>query len=123
MAMKVKGFKEANKKAKTVLKGLKDATKLIQAMRVVTLAVTRDARINSPVDTGRLRSSIVPSVSANRDSVKGIVGSNVEYAPFQEFGTRRGVPARRYLGKAFRGRLEYARNKISTAFGKLMKGQ
>ena len=125
MTLKVKGFKEATKKAGRVLAGLKEPTKLINAMRMITMAVTRDAKKTPPmpVDTGRLRSSITPSVTTTKDSIRGIVGSNVEYAPYQEFGTRRGVPARRYLGTAFQGRLDYARKKIAEAYGKIMKGK
>jgi hypothetical protein len=40
------------------------------------------------VDTGRLRASITPDVREARDGYEGIVGSNVFYAPYAEFGTR-----------------------------------
>lgn len=54
----------------------------------------RDARINAPVDTGRLNSSIINTVEDAPGSTRGggsfqvVVGSNVEHAPYVEFGTR-----------------------------------
>jgi HK97 gp10 family phage protein len=49
------------------------------------MRVERDAKQRCPVDTGRLRSSIQVA------SGKGwrTVSTNVEYAPYVEFGTRR----------------------------------
>lgn len=47
----------------------------------------------TPVDTGNLRSSINTQLSAKKkDRVEAIVGTNVEYAPFIEFGTRKMKP-------------------------------
>lgn len=64
---------------------------VFRAMRKATLFVERDAKRNSPVDTGRLRGSITSDVTISRglfgSGVTGIVGSNVKYAPFQENGT------------------------------------
>ena len=81
-------------------------SEVLMMMRQATLLIQRDAKIFSPVDTGRLRASITPSVSSYGETTEGVVGSNVEYAPYQEFGTttREGkpwVPAKRYLGRAF----------------------
>lgn len=45
------------------------------------------------VDTGRLRSSIAVRV----DRTGLTVGSNVEYAEYQQLGTREGLKARRFL--------------------------
>ncbi len=69
------------------------------------------ARQRSPVDTGHLRMSITHQVRDMGSEVVGEVGSNVFYAPFQEFGTgvyadgpypsrsarRGGLRPRRYL--------------------------
>jgi len=60
---------------------------MFAAMRNATMAVLRDAKIFAPVDTGRLRASLTPSVDDLGDVIQGVVGSNVEYAPYQEFGT------------------------------------
>jgi HK97 gp10 family phage protein len=116
-------------------------TPIQNAMRDATLLVTRDAKKNSPVDTGRLRASITPQVDVSAETVRGIVGSNVTYAPYVELGTRphwppigalevwarrhgtsaflvaraisrRGTPAVRYLQRAF----ESNKDKIEARF-------
>lgn len=61
---------------------------MVQTMRTATLIVTNAAKVNAPVDTGRLRASITPSVTATTDAIQGVVGSNVVYAPYVELGTR-----------------------------------
>lgn len=58
------------------------------AMARATLVVTRSARKGAPVDRGPLRASIVPEVVFRDKLVRGIVGSNRVYAPYQELGTR-----------------------------------
>jgi HK97 gp10 family phage protein len=63
-----------------------------------TLAVQRRAKERCPVDTGRLRNSI--AVELEDGGMNGAVGTNVEYAPFVEFGTSR-MPAQPYLLPAF----------------------
>lgn len=45
--------------------------------------VRKDAVLNCPVQTGRLRGSINVNVEGNTATV----GTNVEYAPYVEFGT------------------------------------
>ena len=45
--------------------------------------VVGEAKANCPVDTGNLRASITSEASGNECAV----GTNVEYAPYQEFGT------------------------------------
>lgn len=74
-------------------------------LTMVALKVERLARSYAPVDTGRLRNSIThrirTQVSGGESSVVAEVGTNVEYAAAQEFGTRDGhVPPTRYLGRA-----------------------
>ncbi|KPJ77284.1 MAG: hypothetical protein AMJ81_00035 [Phycisphaerae bacterium SM23_33] len=75
-------------------------------MRDATLLVERHAKINAPVDTGRLRASITPEVRQQSNTVQGVVGSNVVYAPFQELGwtTAKGtkVPGKKYLERALK---------------------
>ena len=46
--------------------------------------VEAKAKLKAPVDTGRLRSSIASQVN----ETQAIIGSNVAYAPYVEFGTR-----------------------------------
>lgn len=47
------------------------------------LIVENAARTNCPVDTGQLKRSITHEVQGDT----GIIGTNVEYAPFCEFGS------------------------------------
>lgn len=56
----------------------------------------------APVKTGHLRRSITnqPATFAG-GSVRGAWGTNVPYAPYQEFGTRRGIRPKRFMGRAF----------------------
>lgn len=74
--------------------------KLAAVLTLVALRVVREARKRAPVDTGRLKNSIGMDVHREGRHLVATIGTNVEYAPAQEFGTRTGVPARRYLGGA-----------------------
>lgn len=69
-----------------------------EAKKGVTLAcikVEKSAKQNAPVDTGRLKASITHKV----DGLMGVVGSDVEYAPYIELGTQR-MKAQPYLRPA-----------------------
>jgi HK97 gp10 family phage protein len=55
---------------------------------VLALRIQNIARTLAPVDTGRLRSSITASKGADSGGVYVEIGTNVEYAIYQEFGTR-----------------------------------
>ena len=52
-----------------------------------TIAIQNRARQNAPVDTGRLRSSIGTRVDSGNPPAWGEVGTNVQYAPYMEYGT------------------------------------
>jgi len=127
MKLKAVGLDETVYNLNTIGKNI-----VVQAdapMRKALRLLTRDAKINAPVDTGKLRSSIMPGVTSNSGGVVGVTGSNVAYAPFMELGTaahwppiaalegwarrhgtnaylvaraiaRRGTKARRFLQKA-----------------------
>lgn len=59
----------------------------------LALSIQNAARRYSPVDTGRLRSSIQASaLKRDRRGSYVEVGTNVEYAPYVEFGTIRQAP-------------------------------
>ena len=62
---------------------------LEEAVKTALLALGEQAsnyaRANAPVDTGRLRNSIGYVPLHGEDAV--LIGSNVEYAPYQELGT------------------------------------
>ncbi len=58
-------------------------TKLHKGLVLGTRIVQSEARVEAPVDTGALRRSIHGKV----DGLTGVVGTNCEYAIYQEFGT------------------------------------
>lgn len=58
----------------------------LDAMRKSVFLVEAEAKALVPRRTGRLFSSIQGDVAAG-DEIQGTVGTNVEYAPFVEFGT------------------------------------
>jgi len=76
-----------------VSKALEDAKE--RALEMIGLQVEGYAQLLAPVDTGRLRNSITHVV--NGDSV--VIGTNVEYAVYQEFGTSK-TEAHPYLKPA-----------------------
>lgn len=57
-----------------------------RALEKMGLVAERYAKEYAPVDTGRLRNSITHEASPDEGAV--YIGTNVEYAPYQEFGTR-----------------------------------
>lgn len=63
----------ANQLPEAIEKGLEKAC----------LVVETDAKVRCPVDDGQLRQSIHHTVEGDT----GVVGSNVEYAPYVEIGT------------------------------------
>ena len=84
--LEVKGLIEARRKQEQMIRDVRGAP-ILNAMRDATLLVTRDAKINAPVDTDRLRASITPEIRTMGDEIVGVVGSNVAHAPYMEFGT------------------------------------
>jgi len=61
-------------------------------MGKAVLVLEREAKVLAPVDTGRLRSSIASEVRGAAMETVGVVGSNVEYAPYVELGTKPHFP-------------------------------
>lgn len=66
-----------------VIKRIKQ--KVIDRLMLVGEFVSGDAKLRCPVDLGNLRESIFYKVDENELSV--IIGTNVEYAIYVEFGT------------------------------------
>lgn len=58
-----------------------------QAMEQACILVENEAKIKCPVDNGLLRNSITHYIKDNPNELVGVVGTNVEYAPYVEFGT------------------------------------
>lgn len=86
--------------------------RLESAMQTAVSIVEADAKDRAPYEYGTLESSIASEVKADvKNAVKGYVGSNIEYAPFQEFGTSK-MGAQPYLQPA----IEANRSRILALF-------
>ena len=66
-----------------------------RGLTAAAIIVESDAKLRAPVDTGNLRSSITHTVEGDRATVH----TNVEYAPYMEYGTSR-TAAQPYLEPA-----------------------
>ena len=64
------------------------AKKVLEARKITAINVQRVAKENAPVKFGVLRRSI----TTEQDGNDMLVGTNIEYAPYQEFGTGRMRP-------------------------------
>lgn len=84
--VEIRGLEEAQRKAEQLVTDM-FGEPMLEAMRDSTLYVQRDAKRLAPVDTGRLRASITPSIR-QENGILGVVGSNVKYAPYMELGTK-----------------------------------
>jgi hypothetical protein len=111
--MDIKGVEALTKKMDQMVIDL-SGDEMLEGIREATMLVTRDARILAPVDTGRLRASIAPEVDSQGKEVRGVVGSNVVYAPFQEDKVH-------YLENAFTANLERIRTLIGDVVGRITK--
>ena len=109
---------------------------MFAVMREATLLVQRSAKISPPmpVDTGRLRASITPEVTQMGGMTVGIVGSNVEYAPYQELGfrtrvakgkekgPRKFIKGKMFLQKAFTKNIKNIEALYEAFVGRLVQG-
>lgn len=111
--LEIKNLRETQRKMERMVKDLR-GTPFLQAIRKATLIVERGAKHNAPVDTGRLRASIIPQVTRRDRVVRGIVGSNVEYAPYQE--AKRG-----YLRRALKDNAQRIYEIIKDATWKIVR--
>lgn len=146
--VEVRGLVETQEKLEQVVGDLRGEA-FLQALREATLIVERAAKVNAPVDTGRLRASITSEVRRSGLNVRGAVGSNVEYAAAVELGSRphfppiaaletwarrkgisaylvaraiarRGTKPRRYLQKAYEENEARVVKKIGDGVGKIV---
>jgi HK97 gp10 family phage protein len=74
--------------------GMSDDVK--RAVDRTRIDVQNEARRRAPVDTGRLRSSIVSRAEGSGRSVGYVIGTNVNYAAAVEYGTAPHVIKPRY---------------------------
>lgn len=73
-------------KSDNIQQAIKDKDeRVVKALVQIGLMMERYAQNRCPVRTGRLRSSI----TNDHDDTSVIVGTNVEYAPYVEYGTSR----------------------------------
>lgn len=84
------------------------------ALEEVGLTAERYAKRLCPVDTGRLRNSITHQVSVQGKAV--YVGTNVEYAPYVELGTKR-QKAQPYLRPAITNHINEYREIFNRILG------
>ena len=103
-------------------------TELNRILSTSALRMERDAKINATsfprVQTGRLRSSIHGLIDAPQGSSRVILraggqsgGSDVDYAKYQEFGTRFIQPPRLFLGRAVLRERERLPNRLKGLLG------
>ena len=79
-----------------------------RAMEVVGASAETWTKSMTPVDTGTLRNSYTHVVEEGRGQTKATIGTNVEYAPYVELGTRK-MNSRPHLRPAIANHLdEYA---------------
>ncbi len=93
----------------------KARTSIEEALIKSALFVERDAKLNSPVDTGRLRASISHvenDFGTNNPSVE--IGTNVEYAQAVEYGTSKKA-AHPFLFPAFNSNKQKILKEIARA--------
>lgn len=67
-------------------------TPLGQAIKKITLFTEREAKKAAPWQTGRLRSSITSRIESTPIAPFGVIGTNVKYAEFVEYGTKKMEP-------------------------------
>lgn len=80
------------------------------ALEEIGLSAERFAKAKCPVDTGRLRNSITHALDTGEEAV--YVGTNVEYAPYQELGVH-GRDGKHFLRDAAQDHASY--------YGKVLK--
>lgn len=65
---------------------------VVNLVEKATYDIQAKAAILAPVDTGALAESISSQVEGTFTGAEGLVYTNIEYAPYQEFGTVRNGP-------------------------------
>lgn len=86
----IRGLQETKNKLEQTARDI-HGKPMVATFQKAVLLLTRDAKLKSPVDTGRLRSSITGEVFTRSalfgHILTGVAGTNVKYAPYMEFGT------------------------------------
>lgn len=80
-----------------------------RTIQQIAVFVEAEAKLRTPVKTGHLRRSISHETQSDENTSKAYIGTNVEYAPYVEFGVAsKNIPAQPYLRPA----IEENRDKI-----------
>ncbi len=87
----------------------------ITALEAVGVFVVGETQVRTPVDTGRLKGSYTHRVNRGQKSVD--IGTNVEYGPFVELGTRK-MRAQPHLRPAAEDNVERIKKLINIHLGK-----
>lgn len=117
ISINVQGHQEVVKLLEKINTRIPQETK--KAVTAACIVIERKAKREVAVDTGRLKASITYMVEGGKQKIvshkgeriegisipygenyAGVVGSNVEYAPYQEYGTSK-MQAHPYLIPAF----------------------
>lgn len=83
MAEKLEGLDSLLKKLDDLASGESIESAMVDACGIVEAA----AKKNAPKNNGELRRSIESRIDRDNGKIEGIVYSNLEYAPYVEFGT------------------------------------
>jgi HK97 gp10 family phage protein len=80
-----------------------------KTIKQIAIFCEAEAKLRAPVKTGHLRRSISHETQSDENTSKAYIGTNVEYAPYVEFGVvSKNIPAQPYLRPA----IEENRDKI-----------
>lgn len=77
------------------------SAEVARAVERTRIDVQNEARRRAPVDTGRLRSSIVSRAEGGGRNLGYVIGSNVNYAAAVEYGTAPHVIKPKYKGALY----------------------
>lgn len=97
--------------SKIIIKEL--GTRKAQALGAIGMKAEKHAKDFTPVDTGTLRNSITHAVKGDA----AYIGTSVYYAPYVEFGTRRGQKAHHMLKRAATEFTDEYRRTLKAALG------
>lgn len=85
MSIQLKGFDEFEKKLKNSPQIIEKAQR--NMLEMATFMAQGEAKVKAPIDTGKLRASITSKIIKRNNEMVGVVGTNLDHAPYQEYGT------------------------------------
>lgn len=89
MTVEVENLQKVQRDLEKLIEGL-SGPPVLEAMKEATLLLERRVKLNMRRDwhdTGRSMSSVTPDIKVRDRVLTGIVGSNVTYVPYGEYGT------------------------------------